>query len=544
MPFRPGRWLPAVLLSVVLGGASGLWLDESETEVRETGDTPTSDRSGSDLQGLKINIDGESEQTEGGKKRLVSGVFQNVQFDVGGGGKVELVLYQGTGNPPTERSIANYYHFVWNESGTDTYLWRDAEWNYSKNPKCKPLCPSPYIKPARGQRPSGSVLFFIGLDGIAAGGEWTLVGGIVGEPTPKVKETIQVDQFRLSITKSEPSIVFEIPPFTGSQNSSALPVRIDNDGNVPFSLTAVQHCPGIDVAANGTGLMHIGEYSRQMYVSVKITPRAPARIACYISVTATLPTGILVTGGAVTFEPAAEQPVDVLVLIARPGFNVVDCGAMVFQVKEHFTIKVAETVHLQMFASGRVTANLFWELAKPDYADVSEILLAGGPTGQPIVLPLSEVEGGELEIRMTIKPKIDNVDIDLKFLAQQQGGSARCEFKVKIVVLAEPDILGAVAASPVTLSIVGAAIVGTVAILIFAYVTAGRRRQMRIERIRESRRQRRRERLGIKSTLTDEEVQARREEVTQRRLRRRADRRRRKWLQQHDKVLASKGRRR
>lgn len=528
----------------MLGGASGLWLDEPETEVRETGDTPTSDRSGSDLQGLKINIDGESEQTEGGKKRLVSGVFQNVEFDVGGGGKVELVLYQGTGNPPAQRSIANYYRFVWNESGADTYLWRDTEWNYSKHDKCKPTCPSPYIKPARSQRPSGSILFYVGVDGIAATGEWTLAGGIAGEPTPKVRETILVAQFRLSYTKSEPSIVFEIPPFTGSQNSSALPVRIDNDGNVPFVLTAAPVCPGLVVIANNTGLMHIGEYSRQIFVSVQITPRAPARISCFISVTAKLVTGILVTGGAITFEPEAEQTVDVLVLIARPGFNVVDCGSMVFQVKDQFTIKVAESVHLQMFASGRVTANLFWEVVKPDFADVTEILLAGGPAGQPMVLPLTESQGGELEIRMTVRPKVDNVDIDLNFLAQEQGGSARCSFKVKIVVLAEPDILGAVVASPITLSIVGAAIVGTVALLIFAYITAGRRRQMRIERIREERRRRRRERLGIKSVLTDEEVQARRDELTQRRLRRRADRRRRKWLQQHDKVLAAKGRRR
>jgi hypothetical protein len=543
--FQPGRWLPALLLSALASSAFSAAIGQLETPDPSPGGRPDGTEP-SPSQGLKISIEGEAEHYVSGLRRVVNGVFHNVRFDAAGG-KVELVMYAGTGAPPAQKSRENFYHFIWNVSGSGHDLWWDPLWNYTC-PKDSPAgCrrASPYLQPAKSQTSGGSITFYVGLDGLAQTGDWTVKGGVIGG-VPAVDDRFRVEIFRLSVAKSEPSIVFEIPPFTASQNNSSLPVRIENDGNVPFFLRSSADCPGLKVTVTNTGMVHIGEPARQLWVAVAITPRAPARLVCQVDLIAELPTASQITGGAVTFNPAVNQPVDVTVVVARPGFEVADCGGgrVVLQYKERFVIKVAEQVTLQMFATGKVEARFYWEVVKPEYAEVSNVLVAGGAANQPVTLPLSEQPGGEIEILMTVRPRIDDVDIFLRFLVQEPGGQARRCFQTMIVVLAEPDIFSAVPTDPVTLSVIGLAIVLTTLIVIFAFVTSARRKAKRIEMLREARRRRKRAQSGVARVLSDEEVQARREELRQRRLQRRKDRRRRKWLEQHEKARERKGRRR
>lgn len=456
---------------------------------------------------LKVGIGDEPPVMEGDAFVMLQGVFHSLSFDVSQGDRLTLSLYAGD-RPPAVKNISNYYEFEY--TGTGGFV---------------DLMYGTYIDRSKSSRDVGRAKFYAAVDPSVAITAWTLRIDVDGRT--ELVHPIAMKRVKVGLTLSQPEFVFQVDPFTPKNSTSEQSFRTVNAGNIPvmYTVTFDRMTPRISISGMD-GLVHPDE-TRYHSVSVSIPQYAPQRIQVTARLRADVPASLLKLTGTVSLKTSIEQFISVTILVAHPGYDIIDLGGgkVVIQYEKTRVMEYGEVLTLRTYYTGRVGVSLGVDLVDLQMKDSR---LDGASADEPFTMHLSETRESTVEIVIT--PIRDGVDAKVKYHIESEDGTIVHDFETTVIVGAGPPQDGSG-------QMPGASLVGLMFILGFFSVML---LLMLIGRARRKHRSRSREEDTEEKASPDRKKGKRatrpRRKMDPRR-KRRLDRRRRQWIEKHERKV-------
>jgi len=248
-----------------------------------------------------------------------------------------------------------------------------------------------YYISADSSRFGSDFCFHVSVDSTSVTGWW--VFNVYANGIWQASQQYQVITPVTGISMSSPRFYFEVIPYTSEIISSWLTTDIvnsscvstKNSGNVPTTLTITFDTMGsLFSATNSTGTYYPGE-ERSHYISFQAPAWSPreftvkGRVHCEPQ--------LLLTPNIVSTLVAPETVFDVVVKVARPGYNIFQMDGVVIQYKSYFSMVYRQTFSIDMYLTGNRSIYLGQDM---DNLTFNHFVRQGEITEDEILMDLSE----------------------------------------------------------------------------------------------------------------------------------------------------------
>jgi hypothetical protein len=476
-----------------------------------------------DVSNLSITIADETPLMDGVAFVMVQGMFHTIRFNVGQGSALTIMLHEG-GSPPSTKNVSNYYEFEYTSAGG----FKDKSYGQ-------------FIDPSKCSRDVGSAKFYVAVDPSVSIAGWTLRIDVDG--IPELSASVSMKRMTVGLALSQPEFVFRVDPFTPKNTTSEQSFNTENQGNVPVGYSMKLDKLSVMIAVSSMdGTVHRGE-KRSHTVSATVPRYSPQKIDVKGTLKAEVPKTLLKLTGTVALQTVIEQVIDIHIIIAHPGYDVVNLGdgKVVIQYEKSRIAKYGDVLTLRTYYTGRIGVEL--KLTASDL-EVKDTRLNYNSSSPPLVFPLSE--SAEQIVDVVVTPVKDDVSAIMKYHIESSDGTIVYDLTTTVAVSASPIPYGQ---EPLPmLSIAGLAFVLGVILLIIAFLVVSRRRESRSQR-RSKKGKRKPVKKDDDATPTKglaasqgktrkepEKVTIKKKRIDPKR-QRKLERRRKRWLESHEKKV-------
>lgn len=477
--------------------------------------------SGGSVSNLSVSIYDESPEMDVDAFVMVQGTFHTILFDVGQGNTILVVLYEG-GAPPSTRNVSNYYEFEYTASGG----FKDKSYGS-------------YIDPVRSSRDVGKVTFCVAMDPSVSIAKWTLRIDVDGNP--ETTKSISMRKMTVGLTLSQPEFVFRIDPFIAKNSTSDQSFRTVNGGNVPvtYSMRLDRLVNEIKISSLD-GTVHRAE-TRLHSVTVAIPKHSPEKIEVKGILRADVPKSILKLTGSVALQTSIEQIVNIRVIIAHPGYEVINLGdgKVIIQYETSKNMKYGDVLTLRTYYAGRASVTLSYQAIDLKAKDTR---LNGSATEPPLTCQLSEVS--EVSVDIVVTATRDQVSAKLKYHIESSDGTIRYDFETGVLVGSSSTPQSGM---PIPgISWMGLAFVVGIVAFIVAFIIFSKLRAKKGPKV--SRRPKKKQSRADEDERQKKDKKEPRKEKGKRKIdpkrRKKLEHRRKRWLEKHEKKVRRKALRR
>ena len=459
---------------------------------------------------LTVGVADELPAKDGDAFVMVQGTFHTVQFDVGSSNAITVVIHEGS-SPPATRNVTNYYEFEYTPGGG----FKDKAYGT-------------FIDPVRCSRSAGSAKFFVAVDPSVNIGGWTIRIDVDG--SPDASSAISMRQITVGLALSQPVFVFRVDPFTPKNSTSEQSFRTVNEGNVPvtYSIRYDKLASLISISSMD-GLVHRGE-TRYHTVKATIPKYSPQKIDITGTLRAEVPKEVLKLTGTVTLQTSIEQTIGIRLVIAHPGYDVLNLGngKVVVQYETTRIIKYGDLLTLITYYTGKASATLSYTVSD---LEVKGTRFNWNDSKPPLTISLSELSEQTVEVAVT--PVKDDVTAKVRYHIESSDGAVKYDFETRVVVSASSAPRQG---NPDEMSLAGFVFVIGIVVFVIALIIKGRR-----DTAKASKNTKRRKRPSGAAPKVSQVSGKRTVPKTKRKLdprkQRKLDRRRRRWLESHERKV-------
>ncbi len=276
-------------------------------------------------------------QATSGDYALVGGVLHNITVSLSqASDNVRLTAYLDAELNATNNT--NYYQWSY-QAGN----WSDDLYAY-------------FIREAESSRQGNTFNFIIGTAAGAQEGTWRLA--IFVDDVEEYNNTFELERPWAGISMTAPTFYFQVVPYgSGYINSynAADPVNstdfnTKNIGNVPIDMSITFDQFNAQFAtSNSTGIFSPGE-ERVHFVEFQAQPWSPRKFTVKGRVSGE--PQILVTPATVSCSVAPQTVFDVVVIVARQGYDVFQIEGVTVQYKRLFAAQYRNSVTMDLYLTG------------------------------------------------------------------------------------------------------------------------------------------------------------------------------------------------
>lgn len=382
---------------------------------------------------VQIKMAGEVLRQRDGMDIMVGGVLHNLTIQLNApADNITIKAYSSVPVSPTPPigNISNIYHWSYSNSTWNDHLYTD------------------FINPDLSTIYGNSYSFFLGTVANATPGQWVL--SILVDGTEEWNETFILEEPRSGIAFSGPNFYFNIAPYiTGfidswapddPRNSSYFTTT--NSGNVPMDFTiSYDDYDSLFTTTNSTGISHVQE-ERIHHIQFQAEKWSPREFTVKGRVHGE--PKMLVTPAMISFILAPESAFNVIVKVARPGYDIFQMNGLVVQYKSRIVANYNDELELDMYLTGTKDSHLSLNLTK---LTLVELFSEGVEVSQPVyVQVMNDTEVQVIaKINCSYAPPRGQPSMltYAKFIAETDDFSTTGDFTTTIVVKAktflEPD---------------------------------------------------------------------------------------------------------
>ena len=358
--------------------------------------------------------------------RIVGGIVHNITIDLdGSASNVTLIAYAEGGF-----SVSNYTNnYSWTyDSGT----WTDNIYDY-------------YMK-EESNIFGNTYCFHVAIDSQAKPGTWRWIVEVDG--VEEYNNPMLVVAPKAEITMSAPTFYPRIFPYgEGYYNSwnSEVPVnssfvRTANTGNVPLDMKIYYDSfNSLFATTNGTGTYLPGE-NREHYVEFQAQSWSPRKfiVKGFIHGTPQL----VMTPDTISFIVALQTSFDVVVTVARQGYEIYQMDGVTVQYKKFYSSKYTEEFFMDMYLTGNKSVYLSGET---EDLTLNFMLFQEEEHTDPLLMVLSDdvEQFVRTNITCSVSPAENQASIlayaDFNLELEDDTGSG--DFRCTVVVASIPDVI-------------------------------------------------------------------------------------------------------
>jgi len=305
--------------------------------------------------------------------RIVGGIVHNITIALTQpAANVTLNAYQDGGF--TASNYTTNYSWTY-ESGT----WTDNLYNY-------------YIKNESGAY-GNTFCFFVAIDTNANPGTWRWIVEVDGVEEYNIPVLVETPVAGISM--SSPTFYPRIFPYnTGHYNSwnseepdNSTSLWTKNIGNVPLDLLiSYNQLNSLFETSNGTGTFFPGE-ERIHYVEFQAQSWSPRRFTVKGLIHGT--PQLVMTPDTISCIVAPQTTYDVVVTVARQGYDIYQMDGVTVQYKKYYASKYKDSLNLDMYLTGNVSVTLSGEA---ESLTMNGLNYLGELHTEPIALDLTDLE--------------------------------------------------------------------------------------------------------------------------------------------------------
>lgn len=292
---------------------------------------------------VQFRIAGENLRQRDGMDLIVAGVPHNLTIELNAPTDYITVLAQSSSDFPA----ANM---------TNTYNWSyvDAEWDDNLY--------TYFINESESKRYGNTFCFSLGIINNATQGKWELT--ILVDGQKEWNESFFVEEPRASISFSGPNFYFNIEPYLTGFIDSYAPgdpantsyFTTKNSGNVPLDFDiSYDSYNNLFTTTNSSGLRHLGEEMIH-YITFQAEKWSPRQFTVKGKIHGD--PQMLVTPAMVSFILAPEAAFNVIVKVARPGFDIFQMNGLVVQYKSRLIAYYYDELQLDLYLTGTKNSHL------------------------------------------------------------------------------------------------------------------------------------------------------------------------------------------
>ncbi len=408
---------------------------------------------------VELRISGEVLRQRDGMDITVAGVLHNLTIELNSpANTIDVYAYSIKHN---NTDITNYYHWSYNNS-----IWTDHLYTDFINSDLSSVYENTYC-------------FYLGMIGNATPGQWILSIIVDDQAIQEWNETFIVEAPVSGIAFSGPNFYFNVSPFqTDSidsymqddpQNTTYFTTK--NSGNVPMDFDiSYDDYDELFTTTNSTGISHLGE-ERVHHIAFRAEKWSPREFTVKGRIHGE--PKMLVTPTMISFILAPESAFNVIVKVARPGYDIFQMSGLVVQYKSRLIADYNDELGLDLYLTGTKDSHLSTEV---DKLSLVNILQNDIEVTQPVYAQVSS--DTETHMLVTINCSIapprgqPSMLAYVNFMAETDDFANSGQFTTTIVVKAktfleeEEDVgLGPMNILAISLIIVGIVL----AFLIMAY---------------------------------------------------------------------------
>ena len=322
-------------------------------------------------------------QATSGDYALVGGVLHNITVSLSqASDNVRLTAYLDTELNATNNT--NYYQ--WSHQAGN---WSDELYAY-------------FIREAESSRQGNTFSFIIGTAAGAQEGTWRLA--VFVDDVEEYNNTFELERPWAGISMTAPTFYFQVVPYGSGYISSynaADPVNSTdfntrNIGNVPIemSITFDQFNAQFGTT-NSTGIFSPGD-DRTHFVEFQAQPWSPRKFTVKGRVTGE--PQILVTPATVSCNVAPQTVFDVVVIVARQGYDVFQIEGVTVQYKRLFPAQYRGTIKMDLYLTGNRSVYFG---ADGDNLTISDIHYLGESKNDNFLLSLRDDSEAHITVNVT-----------------------------------------------------------------------------------------------------------------------------------------------
>jgi hypothetical protein len=300
----------------------------------------------SNLTALTVTIPGEQQRIISDNPVLVAGIWHYINITLNQSvSLVSLVFYKGA-IPPVIRNETNFYEWEYNDAVSAN--WDDKLYGvYIRNTNCSQI--------------NNFYSFYIGIDQVAAAGNWTI--DIIVDNIEIHKTTIFVEQKIFSPGISYPEdFGLQAEPFTEINISSEpndLYLSLENNGNIPLNVSvSYSQYQNRVTLTNLENILHPFSKTRS-YVTVN-TGNTWRSGKIFVEASVTLTGQYLILTGTVVLPEKLEETFNIPILIGHSNYELFESATsdITFQYEEQLTVEYDEIKNLIAYIGGSGDVNI------------------------------------------------------------------------------------------------------------------------------------------------------------------------------------------
>ena len=317
---------------------------------------------------------------------MVAGLFHNATVSINQHSD-DVVLKTYSNNPFAGPGINNTYSWSYNAG-----IWTDDLYDY-------------YLNTSGCIRAGNTFHFHVAIDSTASPGSWRWIIDVDGVEV--FNNTYYVEEPVAGIRMSSPTFYFRIMPYgTGYINSykPGDPVNssyftTENIGNTPLEMTIeYNNLNNLFSTSNTTGIWNPGEV-RTHYIEFQAEAWSPRRFE--VSGIITGHPKLLATPQTVALTVTPQATYDVVVTVARQGYDVFQLGNLVAQYKNLHPSKYGDSLAIDLFLSAKDGADSAYLGLETDNLTLNSITHNGVEQDPPFAVTLSEEREEHVVVNLT-----------------------------------------------------------------------------------------------------------------------------------------------
>jgi hypothetical protein len=317
---------------------------------------------------------------------MVAGLFHNATVALSSPTE-DVVLKAYQNSPFAGPGINNTYTWSY-DNGT----WTDDLYDY-------------YLNTSACARSGNTFHFYVAVDATASPGSWRWT--IQADGAEIFNNTYYVEEPIAGIRLSSPTFYFRIMPYgTGYINSykpgdpaNSSHFTTENIGNTPLAMDiSYESMNNLFSTSNTTGVWNPGE-SRTHYIEFQAEAWSPRRFE--VDGVVTGQPLLLATPQTVSLTVTPQATYDVVVTVARQGYDVFQLENVVVQYKNLYPSRYEESLAIDLYISARDGSESSYLGAETDNLTINSIKYEGNDQNSPFLLALSDSEEEHVQVNLT-----------------------------------------------------------------------------------------------------------------------------------------------
>lgn len=317
---------------------------------------------------------------------MVAGLFHNVTVALDGPSD-DVVVKANFNSPFTDAGINNTYRWSYNAGA-----WTDELYDY-------------YINTSACLRAEDKFHFVVAVDSTVNHGSWRWIVDVDGSEV--YNNSFYVEEPVAGIRMSSPTFYFRIFPYNTGYISSYIPgepanssyFTTENIGNTPLDISiSYESLNSLFSTSNSTGTWETGE-KRSHYIEFQAQSWSPRKFEVK-GVIHGQPK-LLATPQTVSLTVTPSTTYDVVVTVARQGYDVFQFGNIVAQYKNLYPSKYGKSLNLDLFLTAREGTDSAYLGAETNNLTINKITYLDEDRNSPFLLSVNDVDEAHVIVNVS-----------------------------------------------------------------------------------------------------------------------------------------------